>query len=171
MRYVTLMVYGSDNQEALRLQLQQAIETIRFQFGLMVQVWGFLIAGDALLVGIGLSQDKPIMLAVASAIPVMMIVAAERIAKHVLPFLVVALSIERALLPDRGTVIGTYLRLRHARLYDQLIAAIEAADATKNGSVAETRLTHGLLIMGRATVITLIVFISQIAAFGVALHG
>ena len=84
------MAHDSDGQEALRLQLQQAIDTVRYQFGLIVQIWGFLIAGDALLVGLGLSQNKPVLLAIACVIPLIMIMTAERIASHALPFLLVS---------------------------------------------------------------------------------
>src|SRR5689334_16371754 len=103
---------NQDDLGPLQLQLQQAVETFRFQMGLLVQVWGFLIAADAILVGYSLSQRKAVLLVAASVMPILMFLAVRAIYSHGLPFLYIALQIERQLMPDRDTLTASYARMK-----------------------------------------------------------
>jgi hypothetical protein len=55
-----------EDRDALRVQMQQAIETFRHMTTLFVQSSGFLIAADGLLFGYGLAQKKAVPLLIAS---------------------------------------------------------------------------------------------------------
>jgi hypothetical protein len=46
------------SNEALRLQMEQALELVRHMLGIIVQAVGFFVAADALLIGYGVSQKK-----------------------------------------------------------------------------------------------------------------
>jgi hypothetical protein len=132
------------DRNALQTQLQQAVETLRFQTGLLVQVWGFLIAADAVLVGYALSQKQAFLLLVASATPPLMLFAAWRTVSYELPIAYVAIRIERELLPNHETVTASYVRIRHPAVYQQIVAALELSDvADRYRLIGATRFSNG----------------------------
>lgn len=111
----------------LQLQLTQAIDAFRFQIGLLVQFWGFLIAIDALFLGYGFSQGKPLFLLLGITVPVIMIIAAWVVLAYSVPFAFAAVRLERRLLPEEVGVMGTYLRMRFPAMDRQVTALLEAA--------------------------------------------
>jgi len=95
---------GLEHSESMRLQLQQAVETFRVQMSLLVQIWGFLIAADAILLGYALVQHKAVLLLAASGMPILMFLATRAMYLHGTPLLYVAVRLERELMPSQDTL-------------------------------------------------------------------
>jgi hypothetical protein len=112
----------------MEAQLQQAIDTFRFQMGLLVQVWGFLIAADAILVGYSVTQKKGVLLLIASVMPVLMFLASRAILAHGLPFLYIAIYLERRLMPSSETLTASYARMKFPMLYRRVAGALAIDD-------------------------------------------
>jgi len=112
---------ASDNpDELLRFELQQAIETVRHQTTLLVQVTGFLVALDSVLFAYGLSQAKAMLLFSAALVPLVALFAVGLIVSHVAPVAFVALQIELELLGHKMGLVASYLRTRMPQLYIQM---------------------------------------------------
>lgn len=127
-----------DDSGPFQLQLQQAVETFRFQMGLLVQVWGFLITADAILIGYSLSQRKSVLIAVASVMPVLMLLAVRAIYTHSLPFIYTAIGIERQLMPDRDTLAASYTRMKFPLLYNKILATLDLGDPNLSDAIVES---------------------------------
>jgi hypothetical protein len=86
----------ADN-EALRMELQEAIVTFREQITLLVQIAGFLVAADAALLGYGFAQGQSVILLIASFIPAILVVIAMIFVNATLPVIYVAMTLEQEL--------------------------------------------------------------------------
>ncbi|MFE0020842.1 hypothetical protein [Amycolatopsis sp. NPDC059021] len=116
------------SEDYLRFELQQALETVRHQTTLLVQLTGFLIALDSALVAYGFAQGKAIMLLIAAIVPAAMMFAVRLIIGHVYPIAMVALRAESALHDRQDGLVGTYLKFRLPEMYDQLKPLVTAGD-------------------------------------------
>lgn len=132
---------STGSNDARHVQLQQAIETLRFQAGLLVQFYGFLIAVDALLVGYAISQKQAAFYLLAVSAPMLTMMASWVILVHAIPVAYVAIQLERRLLPDEDTVTVTWVRSRFPAVYRQITAALEAADAYERDRLVRRRVT------------------------------
>lgn len=153
------------SEASLHLELQQAIETFRFQTGLLTQVCGFLVAVDSLLVGYGLTQNKSILLAIATSIPLLMIAALLRILKHALPISLVALRLERLLLGGQIGLATTYLQMQFSDFYSPLEAVLESGDVKDDGWLVVSINTSGRLLRSRTIFYFITIFLAQVDLF------
>jgi len=83
--------------EAQRLELQEAISTVRQLAALGVQISGYLVAADSLLLAYGFAQKQSAIFLVASLLPLAIIVTGIFILKAVIPVGYVAMTLEREL--------------------------------------------------------------------------
>jgi GNAT superfamily N-acetyltransferase len=110
--------------EALRIQLQQALEMIRSGMTLTTQSLGFFITADALLIAYGLSQRKAGIILMAALTVVGMFVVLWRGAWLMFPAAYVAMRAERVLLPGQTTLVNTYMTLWMHAVYEELDAVL-----------------------------------------------
>jgi hypothetical protein len=83
--------------EAQRLELQEAIATARQSAALGVQIAGFLVAADSLLLEYGFAQRQSGIFLVASLLPLAFLAIGVVILKAVIPVGYVAMTLEREL--------------------------------------------------------------------------
>jgi hypothetical protein len=83
--------------EAQRLELQEAIATVRQLATLAVQVSGFLTAADSLLLAYGFAQRQSAIFLIASLLPWALLVTGIFVLKAVIPAGYVAMALERDL--------------------------------------------------------------------------
>ncbi|SMC67108.1 hypothetical protein SAMN05661093_01381 [Kibdelosporangium aridum] len=107
-------------EEFQRFQLQQAIETVRHQTSLMVQLTGFCTALDSALLAYGIVQGKAILVLMAAVVPLILAFAQRDIVRHVIPFAFVALQLESALQGGKTALITTYVRTQMPRVFSQM---------------------------------------------------
>jgi hypothetical protein len=116
------------SNEALRLQMEQALELVRHLLGIIAQAIGFFIAADALLFGYGVSQKKSGVLLIAS-LTVVGIIASVALGLNALgPAVYVAVYVERLLLPNHTTVSALSLSVKWPAIYDRVNAALSMQD-------------------------------------------
>ena len=87
-------ILSSDEQKFVRLQFEQAIETLRAEFSLLVQMLTVLILANATLIGYSISTEISGILFLGSIFPIMMIYFTRTIFKTSIPILYIAMSIE-----------------------------------------------------------------------------
>jgi hypothetical protein len=156
-----------EDRDALRVQMQQAIETGRHLATLFVQSAGFLIAADGLLFGYGLAQRKAVPLLIASLAPLGIAVVLILILSHGLPVGYVALMSERRLLSHEATLGHTYLITKYPLAYSWIAPSLEAEAGGGNRMLTNPPLRTAL---GAKTLVLSLVIgsIAQIALFFVA---
>lgn len=98
--------------EALRVELQEALETLRTQASLLIQAFGVILTADSVLLAYGFAQKKSAILLVASLMPVAVFVIYFAIIAGYIPVAYVALRIEQRLHLD-DALMGTWLRQRY----------------------------------------------------------
>lgn len=156
--------------ETRRLQLQQAIESLRHQQTLVVQMFGFLFTADALLLAYALTQRAAGILLAASLMPLGILVAIWRLQEQAIPYAYVAMYLERHLVPDRITLAATSLRTRHPVVYNRLEAALRMDDAKQQDrEVRKAALSYTGLFEHRSSWVLLAVFMLQLTIFVIAL--
>jgi hypothetical protein len=156
-----------EDRDALRVQMQQAIETFRHQSTLFVQSAGFLIAADALLFGYGVAQKKAVPLLIASLTPLAIFIVLMLVLSHGLPVAYVAVSSEQRLLPKETTLAETYLMSKYPIAYSWIESAIKAGQNERNQMLANPP-ARGLLGTKALVVPLAIGSITQLALFFVA---
>ena len=110
----------SEDSDFLRFQLQQALDTVRHETALLVQIAGFLVALNSVLFAYGIAQEKSILLLAASTVPGMALFSVHLIFRHVTPVAYVALQAEIRLSQEPTGLVATYLRTRMPHLYEQI---------------------------------------------------
>lgn len=100
------------SDDDLRLQLTSALETVRFQMGLLVQLWGFLVAADAALLAFALQVESVPGLLIAATMPALLLAVRYEVLSHVVPVAFVAYQAERALVGGDGGLAAAYLAVR-----------------------------------------------------------
>jgi hypothetical protein len=125
----TVVEDGSqEDVDTTRAQLQYSYEALRALAAIGIQVGGFLVTADALLLGYGLSQKHAGFLLLASALPLLLMLLAAFVVAHGLPMVYVAIRAERTLAPSGGTLCSTYLRLRAPRLLRKINQDLDAGE-------------------------------------------
>ena len=83
--------------ESLRLELQEALTTLRHLTTLITQVAAFVATADSLLLAYGFSQKIGGIFLIAATMPVIMLISFSVIANTVRPIIYVTLTLEREL--------------------------------------------------------------------------
>jgi hypothetical protein len=157
-----------EDRDALRVQMQQAIETFRHLTTLFIQCAGFLIAIDGLLFGYGLTQKKAVPLLIASLAPLGITIVLIMILSHGLPVVYVAVRSEQRLLPREVTVAQTYFMTKYPIAYAWMAPAVEMERDERNRMLANPPL-RGMLGAKGPVLLLVIGSIAQLALFFVAL--
>jgi hypothetical protein len=131
------------SEEFLRFELQQAIETIRHQTSLMVQLTGFCTALDSALLAYGIVQGKAILVLMAAIVPVILLVVQRDIVRHAVPFAFVALQLESALQGGKTALIATYVRTQMPDVYREMEAYLQGAEAVPMDSDLARKFRRG----------------------------
>jgi hypothetical protein len=163
-------VPDENEDEALRAQMQHGYEALRSLAALAIQMCGFLIAADSVLLGYGLSQRHAGFLFVASVFPLVVLVLSAMIIAHGFPMVYVALRAERRLAPDVDTLCNTYLAIRAPSLLRKINELLDAGESDPlpgmRRLVSFRRLIRfrsaGTIILGAA-------WLSQLALFAITL--
>jgi hypothetical protein len=106
------MADRAPSDESLRLELQEAIATFRHQIVQLVQVLGFSITANSILLGYGFSQRLAILLLAASLVPIATLLIFIQIMTGLLPITYVAIRLEWKLLLRQDAFIGTWVKER-----------------------------------------------------------
>jgi hypothetical protein len=118
----------AQRQQLLSQQWQQAHETFRSNTSLLVQVWGVLIGGDAIVVGYGVSARSYAILLGAALIPCLMIVALYAYRVQVMPYIYLALDIERELKIQSFGTMHTFTKSAMPRSWRLLEPIVDMPD-------------------------------------------
>jgi hypothetical protein len=109
-----MVAQKSPDDESLRLELQEAIVTIRHWSSSLIQVTGFIIAADAVLVSYGFAQKLAGIILLASFLPVALLLIDLMVRDMISALVSLVLRIERRLLIRKdslgATLVHRYLR-------------------------------------------------------------
>lgn len=83
--------------ESLRLELQQAIITIRQQYSLLTQIFGIIATADSILLAYGFTQRVSSVILVASFMPIIMLISSVVIGSMTVPVVYVGATLEHRL--------------------------------------------------------------------------
>ena len=98
------------DNESLRIELQQALETYRHWISQLTQASGFFITADVALASFGFSQRLAVILLVASTLPMIILVEYTVIGSAASPLINLALRVERRLLIRKDSLAATFAR-------------------------------------------------------------
>jgi len=158
------------DDETIRAQMQHGYEALRSLAALAIQMCGFLIAANAVLLGYGLSQRHGGFLLVASVFPLLVLVLGALVVKNGFPMVYVALRAERHLAPDADTLCTTYLALRVPGLLARINAILDAGDPDAVASMRSLMSPrHVLRFRSSGVLILASAWFSQLALFVIAL--
>jgi hypothetical protein len=121
-----------DDRELLRDQIRNGIETFRFAMGLIVQIWTFLAAAGALLLGYSLSQRMVAPIFLAGLLPMLMFTAYWVVLRRMLSVLFPTMLAESELKMRTAPLISTYVKVHYGHLLNQFVSA------TKSGKKPES---------------------------------
>lgn len=113
--------------EIIRAQLQHSYEGLRSLSALGIQMCGFIVAADTLLLGYGLSQRQGAFLILASAMPLIMALVGAMVIINGFPMVYVALRAEQRLGTDVDTLVTTFLKIRAPRLLEKITGVLKVA--------------------------------------------
>ena len=157
-----------EDRDALRVQMQQAIETFRHLTTLFVQCAGFLIAIDGLLFGYGLAQKKAVPLLIASLAPVGIVFVLMLVLSNGLPMVYVAVKSEVRLLPREATVARTFVMTKYPLVYSWINPSQDVDPDERNRMLVNPPMRS---MRGSKTLVLALAIgsIAQLALFFVAL--
>ena len=153
----TLSTAAADREaEHLRDQVKHGIETFRFAMGLLVQVWGFLAAANALMLAYGLNLGVVAPFVIAGFLPALMFGAYHVVLYATLPVGFSTLITERQLGPTSAPLVATYVSLRYQKLlrrFEELEIKLGSSEAAIRQLSAFRRVLHSRIcfIFGAAT--------------------
>jgi hypothetical protein len=151
------------DDESLRLELREAITTIRHQIALEIQTVGFIISAGAILVAYGFSQKLSGILLIASFIPIAILLLFIHVNKGLLPVSYVAMKLEKELSITRDPLITTWMRMRDD-FPVSLIADIDKLDQA-NVNFFARQVIPWYLLRSQKCLLVLAVFIGQVCLF------
>ena len=96
--------------ESFRLELQEALQTVRHWQSQAMQGAGFLVTGNVLLLAYGFAQRQAAILFVASATPMIIVFIVVLSIIFATPVMAVAVNFERKLLESENGLAVTYAR-------------------------------------------------------------
>jgi hypothetical protein len=120
-----MTVPETPDNESLRLELQEALVTYRQWLSQLIQISGFAVAADVLLLGYGFSQKISAVLLVASVVPILILVMYVVVGSIASPLVDLVLRIERRLLIRRDSLGATYVNAYFRPMPPSLSARIE----------------------------------------------
>jgi len=153
--------------ESLRLELQEALVTIRQQYSLLTQIFGIIATADSLLLAYGFTQRASGVLLVASFTPIIMLISFFEIVNNTVPMVYVAVTLEQRLnlrdAPLAAMYVRTYLR--------DIFATMGERTSMTDSAIRESilGLTRRSWLNSRPAYILYIVFIVQIGLFFISL--
>lgn len=153
--------------ESLRLELQEAIASYRLLSSSVTQVAGFLAAADAALIAYGFAQLVSGILLVASAMPLILVVAYVEILQSTLPVIYVAMTLEQKLQLHDAPLTRIYVKSYTRGVFADLAEYADMTDENIResilGSTRRRWLTTSIIYILYA------IFIAQIALFLIGL--
>lgn len=123
-----MAVPETPDNESLRLELQEALGTYRQWISQLIQICGFAVAADVVLVGYGFSQKLAAVLLVASVVPILILVMYVVVGSIASPLVDLVLRIERRLLIRRDSLGATYVNAYFRSMPPSQSARIEGLD-------------------------------------------
>lgn len=109
--YPSLMVAReAPDNESLRLELQEAVVTVRHWSSNLIQTSGFVTTGDVVLISYGFAQKLAGILLVASTLPMGLLLIFLIVGSMVSPLVSLVLRIERSLLIQKDSLGATLAR-------------------------------------------------------------
>src|SRR5215510_3765855 len=154
------------SNEALRLQMEQAMELARQLLGGLVQVSGFFITADIVLLGYGISQKKsgPLLFACLTVLGIFL--SLWRGFVFIVPSAYVAMYAERLLLPNHVTLVASLLRLMYPATYDRLDTALNISDIQEREQEIRRAVSFRSLLRENPALQALsVMFLVQLASF------
>jgi hypothetical protein len=103
-----MVARDAPDNESLRLELQQAILTVRQWSSLLIQMAGFITTADVVLISYGFAQKLAGVLLLASALPIILLRVLLRIISILSPLAGLVLRIERRLLIREDSLGATF---------------------------------------------------------------
>jgi hypothetical protein len=153
--------------ESLRLELQEAVKMYRHQTSLLVQISGFIVAADSILIAYGFSQRVSGILLVASIMPVIMLASYVEIMNLNLPSIYVAMALEQRLQLHETSLITLYAKKYAPAIFTGPNKITDMMDPEARESVlGAPRLSW---LPNRAGYILSLIFILQIGLFLISL--
>lgn len=122
-----MVAHESPEDEALRLELQEAIVSFRHWTSQMTQAAGFIVTGDVVLISYGFSQKLAGILLLASALPIGILLVYLVVMSIVTPLAHLILKIERKLKIREDSLGVTFAQI-HLRSMIANHKAIECLD-------------------------------------------
>jgi len=104
-----MSVPETPDKESLRLELQETLVTYRYWVATLMQIIGFSVAADVVLVSYGFTQRLAGILLVASTIPILILIMYMAIGTIASPLVGLALRIERRLLIRHDSLGAAYV--------------------------------------------------------------
>jgi hypothetical protein len=165
----SMVAREAPDNESLRLELQEAIVTFRHWTSQVVQVVGFIAAGDVLLLSYGFSQKVAAILLLASVLPMIFLLIYLRILTVIGPVVGLILRLERKLLIQEDSLGTTYLRI-HMRSVAATLGDIENLDDEQIHNLNLSTLKGQLwrlfpIILYTATIVQLGLFVLSLAVY------
>jgi hypothetical protein len=131
LRYPSFMVAPeTPDPESLRLELQEAIITVRHWSSNLIQTTGFIVTANAVLISYGFAQKLAGILLLASALPMGLLLIFLVIGSMVSPLVSLVLKIERSLLIQEDS-LGAALARTNLRPSGFIFGDIEKLDDEK----------------------------------------
>jgi hypothetical protein len=96
------------DNESLRLELQEAILTVRQWSSLLIQMAGFITTADVVLISYGFAQRLAGILLLASTLPIILLCILFRVIAMLSPLASLVLRIERRLLIRKDSLGATF---------------------------------------------------------------
>ena len=116
LRYASFVdAHDTPDKESMQLELQEAIATYRHWISQLIQLVGFFLAADGLLIGYGFSQRIAGILLLASFSPVFILIMYLVILTFAGPVVSLILRIERGLKIREHSLGATFVRVHYIR--------------------------------------------------------
>lgn len=94
--------------EVDKLAYNYALDTFRFLYTVLLSILSLLFTADIALVGLAVNQKVPELLWLACVVPIVMLAAAAGVRQHILPYICIAVSIEKKYRIEQG-LMTTYI--------------------------------------------------------------
>jgi hypothetical protein len=153
--------------ESLRLELQEAIVTLRHQLALLTQAFGIVVTADAALVAYGFAQRKSGILLVASLLPLFLLMLFFEVMTNLTPVVYVATRLEHKLSLHGEPLIRTLVLVRDD---------IPPASSEVIGKLSDPKLRRSMwwtlswhVLKSRKSAALLYMFIIQFSIFWITL--
>lgn len=155
------------DDESLRLELREAIATIRHQIALEIQTVGVIISAGAILVAYGFSQRLSGILLIASFIPIAILLVFIHVNKGLVPVSYIAIKLEKRLSIVEDPLMTTWILMRDDFPFSQVEDIDNLDEATVRSYVKQA--IPWYLLRSQKCLLVLAIFIAQVCLFVVSL--